>query len=535
MARRRINSSNNRSRTESHNLPMLRLPESKPLRVVVAGEVILDRYVWGEVERISPEAPIPVLRVHRREEKPGNAGFVMANLRALGAHPAAFSIVGDDHGGRMLREMFRDLEIDTRGLLVDPDRPTTVKERMLGSVLSAHRATQQVLRVDDEDTSPLSSARERDLVRRLERVLDRADGVLVSDINKGLLTTSLLQGLISAAHRRRIPIVIDPRVSTDYSIYRGATAITPNRYETELATGMKLVDRDAWRMAADSLVRKLGLRACLVTLDRDGMYLAERGGRGSFISTSPREVYDVTGAGDVVLAVFGLLVIAGLGFGSAAALANIAAGIEVGKLGTEIISREDLARALWPKHDSLERKIVSVEELLALLEPKRRAGQQIVLTNGCFDLLHAGHLQLLSFARAQGDVLIVGINSDRGVRLIKGKHRPIYPAAERARILAAIEMVDHVVIFDDPRAERIIRHVRPDVLVKGADWRGQHLDGQDFVESTGGHVLLAPLLEGHSTSSTIARFGQATRSVAPISRPTFAGQGHPRDAKRPKA
>jgi D-beta-D-heptose 7-phosphate kinase / D-beta-D-heptose 1-phosphate adenosyltransferase len=526
---------NNRPQSESHGSGMLRLPETKPLRVVVAGEVILDRYIWGDVERISPEAPIPVLRAHRREEKPGNAGFVMANLRALGARPAAFSIVGDDHGGRMLREMFRGLEIDTRGLLVDPDRPTTVKERMLGSVLSAHRATQQLLRVDDEDTSPLSSARERDLVRRLERVLDRADGVLVSDINKGLLTTSLLQGLISAAHRRRIPIVIDPRVSTDYSIYRGATAITPNRYETELATGMKLVDRDAWRMAADSLVRKLGLRACLVTLDRDGMYLAERGGRGSFISTSPREVYDVTGAGDVVLAVFGLLVIAGLGFGSAAALANIAAGIEVGKLGTEIISREDLARALWPKHDSLERKIVSVEELLALLEPKRRAGQQIVLTNGCFDLLHAGHLQLLSFARAQGDVLIVGINSDRGVRLIKGKHRPIYPAAERARILAAIEMVDHVVIFDDPRAERIIRHVRPDVLVKGADWRGQHLDGQDFVESTGGHVLLAPLLEGHSTSSTIARFGQATRSVAPISRPTFAGQGHPRDAKRPKA
>jgi len=527
--------SNKRSRSQSHIQEMLRLPEMKPLRVVVAGEVILDRYVWGEVERISPEAPIQVLRVHRREERPGNAGFVMANLRALGALPAAFSIVGDDHGGRMLREMFRDLEIDTHGLLVDPNRPTTVKERLLGSVQSANRATQQLLRVDDEDTSPLGSERERELGRRLNRVLDRADGVLVSDINKGLLTPSLLQGLISAANRRRIPIVIDPRVSTDYSIYRGATVITPNRYETEMATGMKLIDRDAWCTAADSLVRKLGLRACLVTLDRDGMYLAERGGRGSFISTSPREVYDVTGAGDVVLAVFGLLAIAGLGFASAAALANIAAGIEVGRLGTEIISRDDLARALAPRHDSIERKIVSMDKLQALLEPKRRAGHWVVFTNGCFDLLHAGHLQLLTFARTQGDVLIVGINSDRGVRMIKGEHRPIYPATERARILAAIEMVDYVVVFDDPRAEQIIRDVRPDVLVKGADWRGQHVDGQDFVESNGGQVVLAPLLEGYSTSSTIARLQEGTMVAAPSSPVPVTGQRHRRESKRPRA
>jgi D-beta-D-heptose 7-phosphate kinase/D-beta-D-heptose 1-phosphate adenosyltransferase len=520
-----------RVRAQSDNQKALRLPEAKPLRVVVAGEVILDRYVWGEVERVSPEAPIPIVRALRREERPGNAGFVMANLRALGARPAAFSIVGDDHGGRMLREMFRDLEIDTRGLLIDPDRPTTVKERLLGSVQSAKRATQQLLRVDDEDTSPLDPKLEREMARRLDRILDRADGVLVSDINKGLLAPSLLRELINAANRHRIPIVIDPRVSADYAIYRGATAITPNRYETEIATGMKLTDRDAWRTAADHLVRKLGLRACLITLDRDGMYLAERGGRGSFISTSPREVYDVTGAGDVVLAVFGLLTIAGLGFESAAAVANIAAGIEVGRLGTEIISRDDLARALAPRHDDFERKIVSIDELQTLLDPKRRAGQRIVFTNGCFDLLHAGHLQLLSFARAQGDVLIVGINSDRAVRMLKGEQRPIYSAAERAHLLAALEMVDHVVVFDDPRSERIIRQVRPDVLIKGADWRGQQVDGQEFVESKGGQVLLAPLLEGHSTSSTIAHLRSGMADLpAPAS-----GQRHRRNSVRPKA
>jgi D-beta-D-heptose 7-phosphate kinase/D-beta-D-heptose 1-phosphate adenosyltransferase len=508
-----------RLRSETHRHELLSLPDTKPLKVVVAGEVILDRYVWGDVERVSPEAPIPVLRAHRREEKPGNAGFVMANLRALGARPAAFGVVGDDHAGRMLRAMFRDLEIDSRGLLIDPGRPTIVKERMLGSVQSANRATQQLLRVDDEDTSPLAPERQRELLGRLGRVLDRADGVLVSDINKGALSGPLLRELINGANRRGVPIVIDPRLSTDYSIYRGATAITPNRYETETATGIRLTDRDAWRTAAESLVRKLRLRACLVTLDRDGMYLAESGGRGSYISTSPREVYDVTGAGDVVLAVFGLLAIAGLGFASAAALANIAAGIEVGRLGTEIISREDLARALVPRHETIERKIVSVDELRALLEPRRRAGQQMVFTNGCFDLLHAGHLQLLSFARAQGDVLIVGINSDRAVRMIKGEHRPIYPATERARILAAIGMVDYVVVFDDPRAEGIVHDVRPDVLVKGSDWRGQQVDGQEFVESNGGQVLLAPLLDGHSTTSIIARLRESPTADISLSAP----------------
>jgi D-beta-D-heptose 7-phosphate kinase / D-beta-D-heptose 1-phosphate adenosyltransferase len=493
----------------------LRLPELKPLRVLVAGEVILDRYIWGDVERISPEAPIPVLKATRREEKPGNAGFVMANLRALGARPSALSVVGEDRNGRMLREMFRDLGIDTRALLVDPDRPTSVKERMLGSVQSAGRATQQLLRVDAEDARPLTPERVRVLKARLAEAIRRVDGVLVSDINKGLLTPDLLRALIDGANRRGIPIVIDPRLSEDLSIYRGATALTPNRYETELATGIKLIDRDAWRTAAERLVRKLGLDACLITLDRDGMYLAERGGRDSYIPTTPREVYDVTGAGDVVLTFFGLFAIAGLSFSSAAAMANLAAGIEVGRLGTEIISREDLARALNPAHKGYERKILSATELREALQRERRAGRRIAFTNGCFDVLHAGHLQMLSFARAQGDLLVVGLNSDRSVSALKGPDRPVYRADDRARMLAALEMVDYVVLFEETRAERTIRSVRPDVLVKGEDWRGQRLDGQALVESYGGRVVLAPVLAGHSTTATIARIrGNGADSAA---------------------
>jgi D-beta-D-heptose 7-phosphate kinase / D-beta-D-heptose 1-phosphate adenosyltransferase len=479
------------------------LPSLPKLRVMVAGEVILDRYIWGDVSRISPEAPIPILRVRRREEKPGNAGFVMANLCALGAIPSAFSMVGADRNGTLLRDILSGLGIGTAALVTDPDRPTIVKERMLGSVQAASRGTQQLLRVDEEDPSPLSRARERELLARYRVELPRMDGVLISDINKGLLTPTLLRAIIDGARRRRIPVIVDPRLAGDFSLYRGASVLTPNRYETEQATGLKLVDRDAWRRGAEILVRRLDLDACLVTLDRDGMYLAERGGAGTYIPTVPRDVYDVTGAGDVVLSVFGLFAIAGLGYSSAARIANLAASIEVTRIGTEVISREDLAEALRPPHQGYERKIVALDEIPAVIERERRAGRVIAFTNGCFDLIHAGHVQSLSFARAQADRLVVGLNSDRSVRALKGRARPIYPAAERARILAALECVDYVVIFDDNRAERIIRTVKPDVLVKGEDWRGKTVDGQIFVEARGGRVVLSPVFAGRSTSATI--------------------------------
>ncbi len=508
MTRRKTPSSARpQSARHEHGLPAL-----KPLRVLVAGEVILDRYLWGDVARISPEAPIPILRVQRREEKPGNAGFVMANLRALGADVSALSVVGADRNGGLLREIFADLGIDTRSILIDPDRPTIVKDRMLGSVQAAHRATQQLLRVDEEDPSPLKPARERELIARVRSELRNCDGVLISDIDKGMLTRAVLQALIDGARARGIPVIIDPRRTADFSIYRGATALTPNRHETEVATGILLTDRGAWRKAAETLVRKLGLEACLITLDRDGMYLAERGGKDTYVSTVPREVYDVTGAGDVVLSVFGMFSIAELGFSSAATIANLAASIEVTRIGTEVITREDLARALSPAHLSYERKIHSVDELKAALERDRRAGRRVAFTNGCFDLLHAGHIQMLAFARAQADLLVVGLNSDRSVRRLKGDARPIYPAAERARILAALEAVDYVVVFDETRAEKIIRAVKPDVLIKGEDWRGKRVDGQAFVESRGGRVALAPLLGGRSTSATIDRMNSKPRA-----------------------
>src|SRR5260370_20523318 len=357
MARRKPISSAEPARHE-HGLPAL-----KPLRVLVAGEVILDRYIWGDVSRISPEAPIPTLREQGRQEKPGTGSFVMANVRALGADVSALSVVGWDRNGSLLRDICADLGIDTRGILIDPDRPTIVKDRMLGSVQAAHRAPQQLLRVDEEDPTPLKPPRERELIARMKAELRNCDGVLISDIDKGILTPVVLRALIDGGRARGIPVIVDPRRTDDFSIYRGATALTPNRHETEVATGIRLTDRGAWRKAAETLVRKLSLAACLITLDRDGMYLAARGGKATYVSTVPREVYDVTGAGDVVLSVFGMFSVAGLGFSSAATIANLAASIEVTRIGTEVITREDLARALAPGHDTYERKIHSVEEL----------------------------------------------------------------------------------------------------------------------------------------------------------------------------
>ena len=306
-------------------------------------------------------------------------------------------------------------------------RLTIVKERLLGSVQSTHRAIQQLLRVDNEDARPLDGAIETAVLAQLERELERADGVLVSDINKGLLTPAVLRAIIEGAKRRGKPVIIDPRMAEDFAIYRGASALTPNRYETERASGIKLGDPEAWPVAARKLLEDLELDACLVTLDRDGMFLAASDGTALHIGTEPREVYDVTGAGDVVLAIFGLFLIAGVDPAVAARLANVAAGLEVGKQGAAVLSRAELTLALQRAHLGSRGKVLGLAELLPALENRRREGLRICFTNGCFDLLHAGHIESLEFARAQGDLLVVGLNSDSSVRQIKGEGRPVYP------------------------------------------------------------------------------------------------------------
>lgn len=479
------------------------LPPVDAYRLLVVGEVVLDRYLWGTVERISPEAPIPVLHLNRSEERLGNAAFVAASIRALGAEANLLSVIGTDNDGRAVCRMADGHRIGRDSLLEDPGRPTIVKERLLGATQSSQRSIQQMLRVDREDSTPLGSAAQAKLLERLNKELDQADGVLVCDINKGLLAPAFLHEIIRTARTREIPVVIDPRRCNDFSIYRGATALTPNRFESEHATGVSMSEPGGWPAAARKLIDQLELTTCLLTLDRDGMFVAERDGTALHIETTPRDVYDVTGAGDVVLATFGLFLTAGLSATDAARIANVAASLEVAKHGATVISRDELVVAFEANRVASNRKVLLIPELQAELLHHRHAGRTICLTNGCFDLFHAGHVELLEFAQTQADLLVVAINSDGSVRQIKGADRPIYSAADRARILAALEAVDYVVIFDAPRAEDIVRSIRPDVLIKGEDWADKTIDGGEFVRSYGGRVVLAPLMEGRATTRTI--------------------------------
>lgn len=454
--------------------------------ILVAGEVVLDRYVLGEAERISPEAPIPVLRVHGYEERPGNAAFVCASLASLGVAPTLLGVIGADYAGQQLRNLLARSGVNLSALVEDPGRRTILKERLLGSVQSAQRATQQLLRVDHEDSGALSDPVERQLRNHLEAELGRADGILICDIGKGVLTPGLLRALIDGGRRRGKPVVIDPRRADDYSLYRGATALTPNRFETERATGLDLKTKDSWEAAARRLIDNCDLTACLITLDRDGVFVAQQGCSGVHVQTSPREISDVTGAGDVVLAVFGLFLIAGHDPVSAANAANLAAGLEVTKQGATVISRSEFLLALQQAVSGSLRKLLPIEQLLAELDRQRGAGRRICFTYGSFYPLLARHIQLLEFARAQADTLVVGFQGSERLRQRKDA------ASDQARILAGIGAVDYVLPADDSGVESIVRSIRPDILVDSRRPAAKRFPAADFMKDYGGKLLFAP-------------------------------------------
>jgi D-beta-D-heptose 7-phosphate kinase / D-beta-D-heptose 1-phosphate adenosyltransferase len=463
------------------------LPSADSHRMLVVGEVVLDRYLWGTVERISPEAPIPVLHLNRTEERLGNAAFVAATVRALGAKASLLSVIGADADGRCVCKMLDHEGIGRNSLFEEPGRPTIVKERLLGAAQSSHRGVQQMLRVDREDSTPMNPVVEAKLVAQLDTELENADGVLVCDINKGLLTAHFLHELIRTARTRNKPVVIDPRRCNDFSIYRGATALTPNRFETEHATGLSLAEAGRRLAAARKLINELDLSICLLTLDRDGMFLAERDGAALHIETTPRDVYDVTGAGDVVLATFGLFFTLGLSAAGAAGLANVAASLEVAKQGAKVISRDELRIALERTGRASRQKILLLPELQAELSRQRQAGRTICLANGSFDLLRASDIDLLEFAQAQGDLLVVAISSDSTA----GIDGTMFSAMDRARRLAALEAVNYVAILDTSSWQDIVKSIHPDVLIKDAEWKGKILDGGELVQSYGGRVVLA--------------------------------------------
>jgi D-beta-D-heptose 7-phosphate kinase/D-beta-D-heptose 1-phosphate adenosyltransferase len=476
-------------------------------RVVVVGDVMLDRYVWGDAERISQEAPVILLHADQREERLGGASSVATMLRALGARVALVGVVGADANGSRIRQLLSDLDIDHDGVIADAGRPSTVKERYIGRAQQRH--PQQMIRVDYEVRDPIAKAVEAELSQAAIHLVRRADIVLISDYDKGVCTPSLLARVIAEGQARSLRTLVDPIRGGDYRKYHGCSAMTPNRLEAGLATGWVL-DRNEQALAAAAQLRdQLEMEAGLVTLDKDGMALAHRDGRRQVFPTRPRQVYDITGAGDMVLSMLGMALAAGADYDPAIRLANIAGGLEVEKIGVATVSRDEILRDLLRVHAPGCPKVLPVDALRQELESRRRLGQRVAFTNGCFDVLHAGHVQYLQDARAQADLLVVGLNSDGSVQALKGPSRPFNPIEARALVLAALQPVDYVTIFDAPDPLQLIQALRPDVLVKGADYRKEDVVGASFVESYGGRVHLASLREGYSTTRILERLQAA--------------------------
>ncbi len=471
-------------------------------KVMVAGDFMLDIYLYGDALRISPEAPVPVLRVHRTEHSCGGAGSVVADLAELGAIPVCVGIIGDDQNGKILTKKLREIGADITGLITVPDRPTTSKQRLIG--LAQHRHQQQLFRMDEESTEPLSKQQQEKILQCYNKNLPHVDIVCLQDHDKGLLSKSLCSEMIHSAAKANKKVIIDPCLRSDYSKYIGATVITPNRQETSLAVGFEINNETQYPKAAQHLLEKFELQAVVITLDKEGAYLQTKD-TGRIIPTRPRDVYDVTGAGDMVLSTLAMTLAATCDYETAVELANIAGGLEVEKFGNKTVSIEEMIDEIVNLNRADSGKLRPIDFLTDELAWHRRREKAVVFTNGCFDVLHSGHIEFLKFCKSQGDIVVVGLNSDNSVKAIKGPDRPINNQQDRAAVLAALEMVDYITVFDEPDPLNLIKLVKPDVLVKGRDWEQKGVIGREFVESHGGKVVLAPIVEGKSTSATIEK------------------------------
>ncbi len=472
-------------------------------RVVCVGDVMLDRFIYGEVSRISPEAPVPVCRVTGEQEMLGGAGNVVRNLMALGAVADFISVVGDDRPGREIKALADDLDGVNATLLVVATRPTTVKTRYITD-------GQQLLRADRETNDPIAAELAQDILTRARDALNGAGALVLSDYGKGVLADDMISTLIKDANYANVPVIVDPKGS-DYGCYRGANLITPNRRElaeaSRMATG---TDREA-ALAAQEIVDHCGILAVLVTRGADGMTLLQKDGEDTHhLPAEAREVYDVSGAGDTVVATVAAALAGGVELPNAVGLANLAAGIVVGKIGTAVAYGVDLALAIRVRDtiDPGAEKVLTQGPAQDRIEAWRHRDEKIGFTNGCFDLVHPGHVSLLAGARAECDRLVVGLNSDGSVRRLKGGGRPVQSADDRARVLASLASVDLVVIFDDDTPVGLIEAFRPDMLAKGADYAVKDLVGADLVQGWGGRVVLVDLEPGHSTTDTIERMAK---------------------------
>jgi D-beta-D-heptose 7-phosphate kinase/D-beta-D-heptose 1-phosphate adenosyltransferase len=476
--------------------------------ILCVGDLMLDDFVYGDVARISPEAPAPVLAVKRNEVAIGGAGNVARNIASLGARCIFVGLIGDDAPGREVIARLQADPLIEPSLVIDPSRPTTRKVRFVSEHFSTH-----LLRADWEEAGPVDADREGELLARALTALPRVGAVVLSDYAKGVLTPRIVAEIIAAANKAGVPVIVDPKAA-DYSIYRGATVITPNRKELANATRREAIGDVAITEAAAELARMVASKAVVVTRSEEGMSLYVEGKPPVHVPAHAARVRDVSGPGDTVAAILAVMLALGADYEAAMRAANAGAAVVVEKPGTATVSVNELRHRLLPASTlaSEDKVIYDWAVLDERLAEWRRARLRIGFTNGCFDLLHRGHVKLMAEARAHCDRLIVGLNSDASVRRLKGPERPIQDVASRADVLAALEAVDLVVVFEGDTPLELIRQVRPAVLVKGGDYTREEVVGHDVVEANGGEVILVDLVPGHSTTSMVARSSGRSRT-----------------------
>jgi D-beta-D-heptose 7-phosphate kinase/D-beta-D-heptose 1-phosphate adenosyltransferase len=483
----------------AHMIPLL--DKMAGHRIMVVGDVMLDRYVYGQVERISPEAPIPVLRTQREAMTLGGAGNVARNIVALGGEVDFIGIIGQDPAGYDVMRQIDTLPAIHPYLLTDSKRATTVKTRYVAN-------GQQLLRADQEVTHAISADTELDILRRVEGAMDGCGVIILSDYAKGVLSPHVVASIIALAKAKKIIVLIDPK-GRDFSTYKGATLLTPNRKELSEVSGSAIRNVQDAEKAARNLVATHNLDGVLAKLGSDGVCLVMRDKDAQHFHATAKEVFDVSGAGDSVLAALALALAGGLSYPDAAAISNMAGSIVVGKIGTATVSRDELAQELMSDAARQgEEKIFDLTRASEQAERWRHQGLKIGFTNGCFDLLHPGHISLLRQAKAGCDKLIVGLNSDASIKRLKGDSRPVQTEMSRAAVLASLSDVDLVVVFAEDTPIELIKGTRPAVLVKGADYSVDQVVGGDLVKSWGGEVVLAKLVDGFSTTATIAKLSK---------------------------
>jgi D-beta-D-heptose 7-phosphate kinase / D-beta-D-heptose 1-phosphate adenosyltransferase len=480
------------------NLPML--PDFSRCHVVVVGDVMLDVYFMGQVRRISPEAPVPVVHVREKTNTLGGAGNTSLNLAGLKCKTTLVGVCGADDSGTRLRQIVAAKKI-TDQIVEIADHPTTTKTRVIGQ-------GQQLVRLDEENLLTPSKVVHDQLFTRIQKIINTADAVILSDYGKGVLYNDFNQKIIDQCKKSKIPVIIDPK-GKNWKPYRGATCITPNTAEVELAAGLEANSAENTLInAATRLCKSHKLDRLLLTRGAKGMCLIEPENQPTPIPATAKEVYDVSGAGDTVIATLAACIASGMEFSAAAVIANIAAGIVVGKLGSQAIHLPELNAAL-KRHmsggDNSGGKNVTLDAARIQVKAWQAGGEKVVFTNGCFDLLHPGHIHILNQSREAGDRLVVGLNTDASIKSIKGPSRPIVSEQDRADVLAALGCVDLVILFDEDTPLNLIKSLKPDVLAKGADYTIDQVVGYDVVQSYGGQVHLIPLLEGHSTTKIVNR------------------------------